>query len=281
VRVEEYLGGVRLMLVFDDLTAGLRVTRSYVCYPQAPAIETWSTFEAIDSTSGIPISDIGIWQLTVPIQVAHWVSGHGASVGAAFVKRQQVLGQDMPFEIGSTTRSSESAVPTSWFSGSQGNLFVGLLWSGEWTLSATAQTRRGMVTVRLSAGSTATTGREGESFETPHGVFGVAASRQIDVTAALQQYVTNGLRRGAPVRARPVDDPLDRRQAHLVAALLEHRRTCGRDTAVGLVRETDGRPDGRAAAGEVADRGLKCRPQPRRGAPPHLSVAFQPSTILC
>ena len=75
---EEYLGGVRLTLVFDELTTGLRVTRSYVCYPQAPAIETWSTFEAIGLRRGVPISDIGVWQLTVPVQEAHWVTGlHG------------------------------------------------------------------------------------------------------------------------------------------------------------------------------------------------------------
>jgi alpha-galactosidase len=198
---EEYLGGVRLSLVFDDVMAGLRVTKSYACYPQAPAIETWSTFETTGSTSEIPISDIGIWQLTVPVQEAHWITGHlaGAGDGGPFTKRQQALGQDVPFEVGSSSRSSESAVPTLWFSGPQGNLLVGLLWSGSWTLSATNHTRRGMVTVRLSAGSTATTVREGEPLESPHGVFGVVGTREIDVTAALQQYVTNGLRRGRSI----------------------------------------------------------------------------------
>ncbi len=200
-RVEGYRGGVRLALVFDDVTAGLRVTRSYVCYPQAPAIETWSTFEAIDSTNGIQISDIGIWQLTVPVQEAHWVSGLGSGAGGRghFTKQQQVLSRDQPFELGSATRSATSAVPTWWFSGPNGRLFGGAIWSGAWALSATAQARRGMVTIRLSAGATATTVREGEPFESPHGVFGIAADRDSDMTAALQQFVMNGLRRGRPV----------------------------------------------------------------------------------
>ena len=200
-RAEEYLGGVRLTLVFDELTAGLRVTRSYVCYPQAPAIETWSTFETIGSAAAVPISDIGVWRLTVPVQEAHWVTGlHGeAGEGGHFTTRQGILTTEEPFEIGSTNRSSESAVPTWSFSGPHGRLFGGLLWSGAWTLSARSATPRGMVTVRLSAGTTSTTVRKGEPIESPHGVFGITGDRDVDVTAALQQYVAIGLRRGRPL----------------------------------------------------------------------------------
>ncbi len=200
-RAEEFQGGVRLMLTFDDVTAGLRMTRSYLCYPQAPAIETWSTFEAVGSTSGIPISDIGIWQLTVPLQEAHWVSGLDSGVGERghFTRQRQLLSVEQPFEVGSATRSATRAVPTWWFSGPSGRLFGGSLWSGAWALSATSQARRGLVSVRLSAGATATTVRQGEPFESPHGMFGIAPDRDIDMTAALQQYVTNGLRQGRPV----------------------------------------------------------------------------------
>ena len=200
-RAEEYLGGVRLTLTFEELTSGLRVTRSYVCYPQAPAIETWLTFEAINSPSGIPVSDIGAWQLTVPVREAHWVTGLRAGNGAGghFTRQQETLTPEEPFELGSTSRSSESAVPTFWLKGTQGRLFGGLLWSGTWALSATGSTSRGLVTVRLSAGSTSTTVRKGEPLEGPHGVFGVAADRDVDVTAALQRYITNGLRHGRPI----------------------------------------------------------------------------------
>ncbi len=200
-RAEEYRGGVRLALVFDDETAGLRVTRSYVCYPQASVVETWSTFEATGAASGIPVSDLGIWQLSVPVQEVHWTTGlhPGAGEGGPFTRRQQFLAPNQPFQAGSTGRSSESTVPTLWFTGPQGNLFAGLLWSGQWALSATGHARRGMVTIRLSAGSMAATVREGEPLESPHGIFGIAGARDVDVAAALQQYVTNGLRRGRPV----------------------------------------------------------------------------------
>ena len=200
-QAEEYLGGVRLSLSFDDLTTGLRVTRSYACYPQAPAIETWSTFDAVDSAAGIPISDIGIWQLTVPVREAHWVTGlhAGPGDGGHFTKRQQILAPEETFQVGSANRSSEATVPTFSFGGPQGRLFGGLLWSGSWTLSATIPKRSDLTTVRLSAGQMSTTVRKGEPVESPHGIFGIAGDRDVDVTAALQQYITNGLRRGRPI----------------------------------------------------------------------------------
>ena len=199
---EAYQGGVRLRIVFDELTTGLRVTRSYVCYPQAPAIETWSTFEAIDSGSAIPISDIGIWQLTVPVTEAHWVTGlrAGAGEGGRFTRQQETLTPRDTFEIGATNRSSELVVPTFSFSGPQGRFFGGMLWSGAWALTARYTSPHGLVTVRLSAGPTATTIRNGEPLESPHGVFGIAGDREVDVTVALQQYIANGLRQGRPIK---------------------------------------------------------------------------------
>ena len=199
--VDEYLGGVRLALVFSDAKTGLRVTRSYVCYPGAPAIETWATFEAVGSTTGIPISDIGIWQLVVPVQEANWVTGlHGTPDGGVrFTRLQQALAPRESFEVGSTKRSSESVVPTLWFRGPSGRLFGGPLWSGTWLLTARLASSDGLTTVRLSAGATATTVKQGEPFESPHGVFGIAADGDIAMTTALQQYVTNGLRHGRPI----------------------------------------------------------------------------------
>lgn len=198
---EEFQGGVRLRLIFDDVTSRLRVTRSYVCYPQAPAIETWSTFEAIDTATAIPISDIGVLQLTVPLTDARWVTGLRATAidGGRFTRREQGLTAAARFEVGSTTRSSESVVPTLWFGGPHGRLFTGLLWSGPWSLTATGPTAAGMTTVRLSTGATATTVRRGDPVDSPRGVFGVAGHDDAGVTAGLQQYVMNGIRQGRPI----------------------------------------------------------------------------------
>jgi alpha-galactosidase len=194
---EEHLGGVRLTLVFDEQASGLRLTRSYACYPGAPVIEVWSTFEAIASASGIPISDIGMWQLGVPVREVHWVTGLRGGEGAtgAFSRRQEVLSADEPLEIGSSDRSSEFAVPVWSFSGPGSRFFGGVLWSGAWALTATSGVRN-LVTVRLSAGPTSTVVRMGDPFETPHGFFGLAGDRDVEVTSALQRYVTTGLRGG-------------------------------------------------------------------------------------
>lgn len=198
---EEYQGGVRLRLVFDDQTSRLRVTRSYVCYPEAPAIETWSTFEVIDTSTAVPISDIGVFQLTVPLLDVHWVTGLRATGvdGGRFTRRDQGLTSAARFEVGSTTRSAETVVPTLWFGGPHGRLFTGLLWSGSWSLTATGPTSAGMTTVRMSTGTTAMTVRRGDPVDGPRGVFGVAGHDDAEVTAGLHQYVINGVRQGRPI----------------------------------------------------------------------------------
>ncbi|MDO8836450.1 MAG: alpha-galactosidase [Vicinamibacterales bacterium] len=197
---DEYRGGVRLRVTFDDLVSRLRVTRVYLCYPTAPVIETWTTFEAVDGVASVSVGDLGVWQLSVGVTAINWVTGlkAGASDGGRFTRRRQVLSAQAPVRLGSTVRSSEQMVPTVWFEGPSGHFFGGLLWSGEWAMAAAGPETSGLTAVRMSLDRTTTTVRRGEPVDGPHGIFGITSPDETGVTLALQHYVTGGLRQGRP-----------------------------------------------------------------------------------
>jgi alpha-galactosidase len=195
---DEYRGGVRLRLVFDDLTSRLRVTRVYLCYPTAPVIETWTVFEVLEGAVSASIGDIGVWQLSVGANAINWITGVQAAAtdGGRFTRRRQVLSAQAPVRLGSTARSSEQMIPTVWLEGPAGHVFGALLWSGEWVATVAGPETSGLTVVRLSLDRTTTTVRRGSPLEGPHGIFGVTGPNETDVTLALQQYVAGGLRQG-------------------------------------------------------------------------------------
>jgi len=123
VTADAYRGGVRLRITFDDLTARLRVTRAYLCYPTAPVIETWTTFEVLEGATSVSIGDIGVWQMSIGANAINWVNGLKAAAidGGRFTRRRQVLTSQPLLQLGSTARSSEQMVPTVWFEGPSGH----------------------------------------------------------------------------------------------------------------------------------------------------------------
>jgi alpha-galactosidase len=194
---------VRLELVFEDSTSKIRVTRNYACTAGSGAIEVWSVFETTGTTAKVTISDIGVWRLAVPVREVNWVTGlqAGEAEGGRFTCRRQALSSNGPFELSSTARSSERAVPVVWFSGTPGSFFGGVNWSGAWKLQATGPAGNGQVTVQFTLGDTSTTVSRDQPLEGPHGFFGVARGDQSDVTMSLQAYFRQGVRHGRPLEA--------------------------------------------------------------------------------
>lgn len=194
---------VRLELVFEDTASGLRVTRNYACTAASGAVEVWSVFEATSNAEAMVIGDIGAWSLAMPVSAVHWVTGlwSGEDAGGRFTRRAQGLSPDSRFELGSSTRSTESAVPVVWFSGEHGSFFGGVNWSGAWKLQASGPAEDGRVVIEFSLGDSAATLTGAEPLEGPHGFFGVAKDDQADVTLALQSYFRRGLRHGRPLAA--------------------------------------------------------------------------------
>ena len=200
-QVAEAAGAVRLKLVFEDAANHIRLTRVYACYPAAPGIETWSIIETLGASGTVVLSDIGVWQFTVPANEVNWVTGLQATSldGGRFTRRRQVLAPAGRFEIGSTGRSSETALPVAWLKGPAGHLFFGLMWSGAWDLTVTGPDAGGLATVRLSLGAVATGIRTGKPLESPHAFFGVAGEEPSDVTAAIQAFARHDVRQGRPL----------------------------------------------------------------------------------
>ena len=194
---------VRLELVFEDPSSKIRVTRNYACTAGSGAIEVWSVFETTGTTAKVTIGDIGVWRLTMPVGAVNWVTGleAGEEQGGRFTRQRQALTSGGQFELGSAARSSQTAVPVVWFSGTPGSFFGGINWSGAWKLEAAGPAGNGLVTVEFGLGDTTTTVLRDQPLEGPHGFFGVARGDQSDVTLALQRYFRQGVRHGRPLEA--------------------------------------------------------------------------------
>ena len=201
VQASEVGGAVRLSLAYQDTVNRVRVTRIYACYPGAPGIETWSVWETLSSSATVALSDIGVWQLSIPATEVNWITGLKATAvdGGRFTRRWQSLAPGGRFEIGSTTRSSVTALPVAWLRGPVGHVFLGLMWSGAWDLAVTGPDAGGYATARLSLGSVATNIRPGRTFESPHAFFGVAGRDPADVSAAIQAFARADVRQGRPI----------------------------------------------------------------------------------
>lgn len=197
----EVNGAVRLSLVFEDPVRHVRLTRVYACSAGAPGIETWSTVETLGTSSAVTLSDIGVWQISVPATEINWLTGLKATAadGGRFTRRRQTLAPGGRFEIGSTTRSSVSALPVAWLKGPAGHVFFGLMWSGAWNMTVTGSDAGGLVTARLSLGGVSTSIRTGKPLESPHAFFGVAGSGPEDVASAIQAFARHGVRQGRPL----------------------------------------------------------------------------------
>ena len=139
----------------------------------------------------------------MPVGAVNWVTGleAGEEQGGRFTRQRQALTSGGQFELGSAARSSQTAVPVVWFSGTPGSFFGGVNWSGAWKLEATGPAGNGLVTVEFSLGGTTTTVLRDQPLEGPHGFFGVARGDQSDVTLALQRYFRQGVRHGRPLEA--------------------------------------------------------------------------------
>jgi alpha-galactosidase len=180
------------LLASDSLT----VTRHYAIVSGSPSFEAWTTYEG----AGASIADLNALQITVPTGTVHWLTGLQGDTAdvptdSAFTLQQQTLAVNQPFALGASHRASERAVP--WFSidGAQDEFYAALMWSGAWSVVFNRTSTGTAITFGLAPMSTTVTG----SVDGPHVVFGVAPGGMAQGTAALRQYVVDGLRSGRPV----------------------------------------------------------------------------------
>lgn len=186
----EWNGGAHLALTFESRGDRLRVTRHYVSYPEAPVVETWTSFELTDDNV-VTAADLNAFELTVGAGRVTSITGLQApeSRGGSFTVRRSDLSPGERLSLGSPGRASEWDVP--WFAleRDEHRFFGGIMWSGSWSASLERLDERMRVSVGLAGMSTVI----GDALETPHGFFGVTAG---EVSVAMQSFVQHGLRRG-------------------------------------------------------------------------------------
>lgn len=192
-------GGARLDLTFHSQDPPARVTRTYVAYPDASAVETWTTFEATGSRE-LVTGDLNAFDLTVQPGTIRWVTGLDTpeSEGGPFTLMSRTLEPGEQLTIGSTGRSTERALP--WFfidSGADG-VFGALRWSGAWQLTL-ARTHEG-IRATIGLPSFLTRVEPGQTLEAPHGIVGVTGGSMREVAEAMQRFVMAGLRQGRGFR---------------------------------------------------------------------------------
>ncbi len=211
------------LLASDALT----VTRHYAIVSGSPTFEAWTTYQG----AGVAIADLNALQITVPTGTVRWLTGlqgDNADVPTdrAFTLQQQTLGIDQPFALGATHRASERAVP--WFSidGAQDEFYAALMWSGAWSVIFTRVSTGAAITFGVAPMTTTVNG----SIDGPHVVFGVAHGGMAQGTAALRQYIVDGIRGGRAVTplvtyntwfayGTEIDEPTLRAEMTRVAAL--------------------------------------------------------------
>ena len=194
--------GTQLQLdaAYDLVGDGVRMTRHYAIVSGAAAVETWTTYQSLGSPA--TLSDLNALRLTLSPGTAHWITGlqgDNATVDqeSAFTRRSKRLNNGDQLTLGSTGRSSETAVPWIAIAGSNETWFASLLWSGAWTLDVSSV--GDAMSFSLGLGTMTTTLDAGGAVDGPHVVMGVVSGGVAQASAALRSYTIMGIRQGRQV----------------------------------------------------------------------------------
>jgi alpha-galactosidase len=201
--------GRQLTFTFRSQRAPVLAVRTYACYRGSPAIEAWTTFRATGSTA-VTVSNLNIWQMTVPASVVHYEFGlrgdaAGLRVDEAFSLQTAPLEEDQELNLEEGNRSTENYLPMIGADLAQDEFFGGVMWSGSWQIlvrklaGGLARVTAGIprVSIRVDAD---------HPLETPHGFFGFTPGGRGEISAALHQFVMLGVRGGRPFQPLVTDN---------------------------------------------------------------------------
>jgi len=175
----------------------LVVTRHIAVVSGSPTFEVWTSFQVRDQP--VAVSNIRAFHATVAPSSIHWLTGEqlaasGGTPESSFTRQQRTLAVGDTFSLGSAGRSSELSIP--WFSidGAGDQLYSALMWSGQWSLTATRSNAGLSIDWSLPGVTTTIAGTT--AVDGPHALIGVARGALTDAAAALRSYVIDGLRNG-------------------------------------------------------------------------------------
>jgi alpha-galactosidase len=202
VSAEVTANGVQLHVDYLRPDQGLRIRRSYACYPMSPVVEMWTSIQSSDRRHSPSISDLVVWRAGVAPGTIRWVNGlqgDNADVkhDEAFTPQHRDLAAGETLRLGSDRRSSERQVPIAVLD-AQVNLgaqfLVGAMWSGPWRMAFTAQPSRLEASVDFP--DLVTTIGPDRPFESPHVFVGSVPGPAADVAVGLRPFIDNGIRAG-------------------------------------------------------------------------------------
>lgn len=201
--------GPQIAFTFRSQRAPVMAVRTYACYRGSPAIEVWTTFRATGSTA-VTVSNLNIWQMTVPSHVVHYEFGlrgdsAGLRVDDAFSLQTAALAARDELNLDEPNRSTEQFVPIIGADLAEDEFFGGVMWSGSWQILVREQANQ---QARVTAGVPRVSIRvdSDHPLETPHGFFGVTPGGRGGISAALHEFVVQGLRGGRPFQPLVTDN---------------------------------------------------------------------------
>lgn len=184
----------RLELAFETQGKDLRITRIFSCAAGSAVVDTWTRVERLTSSAS-SIGSLDALDLTVRNGALSWVTGLQAPAeeGGSFARRSRALDVGEQLSLGATGRSSERTVPWIGVESASDMLFVGLVWSGAWTLTADRSDQG----LRLRLNVPGTTFRAtDQSVETPRAYFGVGRPDSGGASPSMLGYMRDVLRGG-------------------------------------------------------------------------------------
>ena len=178
---------VSLAVRFTARSHGLAATRYYVVYPDAGAVEMWTSIETLDDDARA-VRNLNAFELTLPAGDVEYVSGLDTprDEGGAFTRRRHALQDGVPLVIGSPTLSSETTLPFFTVDAGEYRVFGGLAWSGAWTALFARDTNAVVVSVGLPEMSAVA--RPGIAVEGPHAFIGAASGGNGSDVAAISRF---------------------------------------------------------------------------------------------
>ena len=137
---EESESGQQIAFTFRSQRSPVVATRSFACYRGSPVLETWTTFR-VTSSATVTISNINLWQITVPatlLQYSFGLRGDSAARGVdeAFSLQTASLGAGQELTLEEQNRSTEQFLPMIGADMPEDEFFGGIMWSGSWQLRA-------------------------------------------------------------------------------------------------------------------------------------------------
>src|SRR6188508_2349485 len=201
--------GAQLAFTFRSQRAPVVAVRTFACYRGSPAIEVWTTFRATGSTA-VTVSDLNIWQVTVPVSTVHYEFGlrgdaAGLQIDDAFSLQTARLDAGDELNLDEANRSTEQFLPMIGGDLEQDEFFGGVMWSGSWQILVQKLANQ---QARITAGLPRVSIRVDidHPLETPHGFFGFTPGGRGEISAALHPFVMQGVRGGRPFQPMVTDN---------------------------------------------------------------------------